>query len=59
MMQFPDNQDSLSFGRTLSNTKLTEELAMNCVETLLYGLASAESNVMRTYVRHEPGNNTV
>ena len=32
---------------------------MNCIESLLCGLASAKSNVMRkTYVRYEPGCNT-
>lgn len=58
-MQFSDNHGAHFFQLTLSNTKFTEELTINCVESFLTDLASAKSNVMgMIYVRDEPGSNT-
>ena len=59
MMHFPDNQGAHSIPLTFFNTKFTEKLTMNCRISLLYGLASAKSNVMgMIHVRFKPGNNT-
>lgn len=59
MMHFPDNQSTHSISLTFFNSKFTEKLTMNCRISLLYGLASAKSNVMgMIHVRFEPGGNT-